>query len=95
VPDKIREETKTLEPLISLGVAIFCLFVAMAAILLIHGAFSQGYTYNFFGITSNEGGGAFISPQAILGLFVVMLAILFLGVIAGYGIGKYRYVSKR
>jgi hypothetical protein len=76
-------------------VATFCLFIPIAVIVFIHGAFSKGYTYNFFGVTSYSGGGAIISPQAILGLFVAMLGILILGVIAGYGIGKYRYNSKR
>ena len=93
VSDKTYQASKAQDLLISLGMAIVCLFIAITVILMIYGAFSGNYTYDFFGITS-DGGGAYVPKQANLDLLVFMFGVLCLGVIAGYGIGKYRCISK-
>jgi hypothetical protein len=85
--DETYQKSKGFALLISLGVAIVCLFIAVSVILLFYAYLSGVYGYYSF-----LGGGIAIPDQTVTALLVAMFGILLLGVYAGYGIGKYRYL---
>jgi hypothetical protein len=88
--DETYQKSKGFAPLISLGIAIVCLFIAVSVILLLY-----GYLSGIYGYFSFLGGGIAIPDRVVTVLLVAMFGILLLGVYAGYGIGKYRYISAR